>query len=341
MSLKRGPERWLYVASAALVLALVALQVGTAPPAPAAARPAQSITDNLVAWWALDEESGTRYDAHGANDLTDVNTVTFDTGIIGNAAQFTAANSEYLTIDDNAALSSGDIAFTIAIWAYLDNKSESSNPLVWKWTAAGAQSEYYIRYVLSSDTFGFSVSDDGTNENTIAADSLGGVSTGTWYFVVAWHDPSADTINIQIDNGIVDSASHNTGLYDSTSVFNLGATSVLTKLWDGRQDNAAIFKEVLSADQKTCLYNSGAGRAYADLATCDTGPTATPTETGTPVPTATFTPTPELQIVGTLPYTGASYAVARTADFGQILVSAMLMLVAVLLLTGLIWKAIW
>lgn len=36
---------------------------------------------NLVSWWKLDEASGTRYDSHGSNNLTDNNTVTSAAGV--------------------------------------------------------------------------------------------------------------------------------------------------------------------------------------------------------------------------------------------------------------------
>ena len=68
-----------------------------------------TLPTNLIAYWKLDEASGTRNDSKGANHLTDNNTVTQAVGKVGNAAQFTLANSEYLSIADNADLSAGDI----------------------------------------------------------------------------------------------------------------------------------------------------------------------------------------------------------------------------------------
>ncbi|MBU0513002.1 MAG: hypothetical protein KJ638_15045, partial [Chloroflexi bacterium] len=44
--------------------------------------------DGLVAWWSLDETSGTRYDSHGGNHLSDNNTVGYSTGKQGNSANF-------------------------------------------------------------------------------------------------------------------------------------------------------------------------------------------------------------------------------------------------------------
>ena len=43
-------------------------------------------TTDLVSWWELNEESGTRVDAHGSNDLADNETVLYGTLVQGNAA---------------------------------------------------------------------------------------------------------------------------------------------------------------------------------------------------------------------------------------------------------------
>ncbi|MBK6906242.1 MAG: hypothetical protein IPH08_03625, partial [Rhodocyclaceae bacterium] len=60
---------------------------------------------NLNAWWEFNETSGTRYDAHGAFDMTDVNTVGYTgSGKKGNATDFVAASSEALTRTDEAGL---------------------------------------------------------------------------------------------------------------------------------------------------------------------------------------------------------------------------------------------
>ena len=98
-----------------------------------------TLTTSLIAHWNLDEASGTRVDAKGGNDLTDNNTVTQATGIVSNAGQFTAANSEYLSIADNAALSTGDIDFTIPLWARAGGGGMSLPLFMTKKAGPGAQ----------------------------------------------------------------------------------------------------------------------------------------------------------------------------------------------------------
>lgn len=87
---------------------------------------------SAVAHWNLNESSGTRVDSVGSNDLTDNNTVGVDTGKFGNAAYFDILNSEYLSINDNAALSMGDVDFMLRAWIKLESTA-SSGVVIGKW----------------------------------------------------------------------------------------------------------------------------------------------------------------------------------------------------------------
>lgn len=211
----------------------------------------------LVGMWTLDEASGTRSDSYGTNHLTDNNTVTQATGKVGNAAQFTRANAEYLSIADNASLSMGDIDFTIACWVRWDTLIANSDGLVTKW--GGTANEYALFYNSGASRIAFGV-DGGTGLVTVAANALGAPATGTWYFVVAWHDSVANTINIQVNNGTINSAAHAVGVQDSNGTFTLG--QIAGQYLDGRLDGVAVWKRTLTSDERAYLYNGGAGQAY-------------------------------------------------------------------------------
>lgn len=223
---------------------------------------ASSLIASLVAYWRLGEASGARVDLVSAMSLTDNNTVTQATGKVGDAAQFTAANSEWLSIADNTTLSSGNIDFTIACWVYLDSKPSLCG-IVGKWTITGNQQEYLISYVGGgTDRFFFVASSAGNNQTNRQASTFGAPSTGTWYLIVAWHDAAADTVNIQINNGTVDTTTGYTGgLFDSTAEFTVGRYNG-TNYWDGRIDEVGIWKRVLTTNERTLLYNGGAGRTW-------------------------------------------------------------------------------
>lgn len=220
------------------------------------------LTD-LKAHWRLNEASSTRVDAHASNDLTDNNTVTQNPGKLGDAAQFTNANSEFLSITDNADLSMGDIDFSIAIWAYLDNKT-TGQALLAKWVET-SNSEYMLRYDDGTDRLIFSVTSGGTDatRNNISATTFGSPPTATWMFIVAWHDAAGNTIKIQVDNGTADSTAHTGGVYDGTAAFKLGAiNSPEVILLDARLDSVSIWKRVLTSGERTDLYNGGSGFDY-------------------------------------------------------------------------------
>lgn len=223
-----------------------------------------ALTDNLEAFWELEEASGTRVDSAGANDLTDNNTVTQAAGKVGFAAQFTAANSESLTIADNASLSTGDIDFTLAGWIFQDTKTVYHG-LAGKWTAAGNQREYLFDYDTASDRFRGVISADGITAVVVSANNLGSVSNATWYFIIFEHNATANTISIAVNNGIADSTAHTGGALNGTSAFRLGARDIAGTFHDGRIDQVGFWKRLLTAEEKIFLFNNGAGQSFAAI----------------------------------------------------------------------------
>lgn len=223
-----------------------------------------SLTDSLISYWTLDEASGTRVDSvvASANDLTDNNTVTQAGGLIATAGQFTAANSESLTHTDNASLSTGDIDFTIACWVFLTTKS-AQMAIVAKRTSTSVR-EYQLDYFSSTDRFRFLIfNSSGSAVGTVVANALGAVSTATWYFIVAWHDSVANTVNIQINDGTADSAAETGVPSDTAAIFNIGADQLPQSIpFNGRIDEVGFWKRTLTTGEKTTLYNGGSGLTY-------------------------------------------------------------------------------
>lgn len=223
---------------------------------------AAGLLTSLVAFWKLDEASGVRDDAVGANNLTDNNTVTQAAGTVGNAAQFTAANSEYLSIADNADLSTGDIDFTVTAWVYLDSKG--ANRTIASKASFGIE-EWLLRYSSANDRFEFYILDSTPAFRVATANTLGVPATATWYFIVAWHDATANTVSIQVNDGTADSgAAGSGGPADRAGAFGIGAygDGTAATFHDGRVDAAGFWKRTLTATEKTYLYNGGSGREY-------------------------------------------------------------------------------
>lgn len=213
-----------------------------------------ALLNALIAHWRLEEASGTRADTHGANDLGDINTVGQAAGKLGNAASFVGANEEALTIGDNVALRMGDIDFTIAGWVRFDALGNTG--LVGKWATDSLE---YLAY-FDGTNLRLLVSNDGTN--TVSVVNSATISANTWYFFVAWHDAAANTINISVNDNAAASAAHSTGVNSGSASFYLGRNEEGLTYLSGRLDSVSIWKRVLTAAERTQLYNSGNGMDY-------------------------------------------------------------------------------
>ena len=204
------------------------------------------LSDNLEAFWKLDEASGSRADSSGnGRTLTDNNTVTQATGKVGNAAQFTAANSEYLSRADEAGLSFGNnVSFSISVWVYGDT-----------WT--GAQRE-----IINKNTteWRLRISNAGRPIFSLPGSTLthsATLSLATWYHIVAWYDAVADVSGMAINDGTPETTADATGATDGTNELRVGRLG--TAYFDGRIDALGIWRRVLTAAEITQLYNSGSG----------------------------------------------------------------------------------
>ena len=93
----------------------------------------------------------------------------------------------------------------------------------------------------------------------VTAGALGTPALNTWYFVVVWHDSTANTINIQVNDGAISSAVHSGGINDASAPFTLGAGTG-NLYHSGRVDEIGVWRSVLSAGQRSGLYASGIGQ---------------------------------------------------------------------------------
>jgi RHS repeat-associated protein len=250
--LTSGERAWLYNNGAGRTYTEVNPPAGTNPG-----------TTNLIGWWTMDEASGTRNDSHSTNHLTSNNSVGSIAGLKNTAAVFTTATPvQSLSIADNAALSTGDIDFTLSADVYLNSATTTQIIAVKGDPANQYTRDYTLYYDAPSGKFGFKVGNGTTGANVLSTDS---VTAGQWYILTAWHDSVANTINLQVNNGSVSSVSYSSGAMNTTFALSIGAHTNGTSALDGRIDEVVIYKRILTAAERTWLYNNGAGRAYADL----------------------------------------------------------------------------
>jgi len=220
--------------------------------------------DYLEAWWSLDELSGNALDAFGANNLTETGgTIESEEGVVNGARKIALADTEYFSIADNPALSMGDIDFTIGGLVNLASLATEMG-IIGKYNYSTSNREYLLEYSTATSRFVFIVSSDGTATATVVANNFGAPSDSVWHFVLCWHDSVNNTINIQVNNGLVDSVAHSAGVLNGASALNLGAFNGGFFL-DGSMDETLVAKQVFTAEERTWLYNNSKGRGIQDL----------------------------------------------------------------------------
>jgi hypothetical protein len=211
------------------------------------------LTDGLISYWKLDEASGNALDAHDSFDLTDTGTAASVAGKINTARDL--ATSKYFDGGNVTELGFGDEDFTVAGWVKLSSKPGLGRIINKFSDTAG----YQLSYRSDLDRFYFAVGDSDSS-HIEDADNLGSPSTGVWYFIVAWHDSTANTVNIQVNNGTVDSGSYSAGVSDPGANFLIGFSGSASV--DGAVDEFGVWGRVLTAQERTDLYNDGSGLAY-------------------------------------------------------------------------------
>jgi hypothetical protein len=226
--------------------------------ADAAGCSAPSLTTALIAFWKLEETNGERNDAVGANHLTESGVVTQVPGMVGNAAQFSAARTAYLAHGDNAELSVGGTDFSISLWVRLDSKTESRT-FVSKAGASPSYSQlaYHVGYALGADRFSFTVG-NGSSATSVLANNLGPPVTDVFYHLVAIYDSTHRKLSLGVNALVGDSVTAFHDSYDSVGPFYIGGQPGYY-FHDGAIDAVGFWKRALSYDDVKALHNATRG----------------------------------------------------------------------------------
>jgi hypothetical protein len=220
-----------------------------------------ALTDDLKAYWKLNETSGTRSDSVNSHDLTDNNTVGYtSSGVVGNAASFTKANSEYLSVADTADLQTGDINFSISAWVKFDTLTGATVYGIAARNTTGSNREWTLDHYAGTGWRMYVYGSGGTGVGNVTNTHT--PSTGTWYHVVAWHSSTSNQVGIAINDGTpVTASTSGAPTVKSGITFTLGELGG-SNYHDGDIDEVGFWKKVLSGDEIEELYNSGSGFTY-------------------------------------------------------------------------------
>lgn len=222
-----------------------------------------ALKKQLIEYWPLDEASGTRRGAFRGLDLTDNNTVTGNPGTCGSlASQFASANTEYLSrVSEDVFNPQG--SFTFSTWVYMDSKPTNSTILS-KYEASAGTS-YWLLHEGGSDRFSLYVSPNaaGSGQVNLLASSFGSPSLSTWYFIIFSVNKQDQRLEISVNNGTMNTTSFTSDVYVSTSPFRIGNWQHSVEYpWNGRIQRVGFWDRLLSAEEKTFIYNSGCGKDW-------------------------------------------------------------------------------
>lgn len=212
-----------------------------------------STAAGLISEWAFRDSSGLVTDEKGLNNLTNINTVTFDTDIpsqipfnIGSAL-FASASSEQLRITDASQVQL-DLtgSFTIAFRLKLTTLASTTGII-----AKGSTDPnlgYYI-YCSTSGIITLELSSDGTVGGRTVILAGSSITTGVWYSVVCTYDGTNGTVYLDgaVATGVNNPRAHSGGQFDNGQTFSLGARSDPTQYLNGRLAHVFVFNQVKSA----------------------------------------------------------------------------------------------
>jgi hypothetical protein len=198
--------------------------------------------------WHLDETSGNFLDSTANNnDLTETGgTVDSIAGKVHNGRDFEEADTEYGSIADNAALSTGDIEFGYSGWFKPETITAGGDDILGKIGASDLETLIELYDVAGSIHFRWGISSNGVsitgdNDNVESA-----VSAGTWTYFSAWHDPTGNTLNYKLNDETARSLSYSGGGRDGGGAFTIGYANIVSREFDGVLDEIRFFKSIRS-----------------------------------------------------------------------------------------------
>lgn len=210
-----------------------------------------SLLDGLVAYWPLDETSGTRYDVRGTNHLSPWNAPGYADGKIDRAVVCDAAKALYHASNDQLSL--GDVPHTLSLWIYMTSKPAYYQGIVAKYLVGGTH-EFLLYYDYVTDRLLWRPA----SGCEVFSNALGSPSLNTWYHLACWYDPDAEEAGMRINDSYEDTEPVGTAAITGSSDFEVGSFDMRNNPnigFRGRIDELYLWKRLLASDEKTLMYN--------------------------------------------------------------------------------------
>lgn len=229
---------------------------------------------NFIWWWPLQEANGTRYDKIAGYQMADNNTVLQAAGHVQTySADFEKDNSEYLDIADAAWNTFGNES--ICMWAWFRAESFSDpQTLFGKWNESN--DHHYGAFFVAGARPRVGIARAAHAWDDTAQGAAGVVLVDTWYLNYYYYDAAGNELGIKIYDTA--GAVHTSGTTANITGFGPSIDNVTLQLgrnepggvgnsnfWDGRIEQFAGYKGLLTANELLWVVNGGAGQSYYDL----------------------------------------------------------------------------
>jgi hypothetical protein len=216
-----------------------------------------TLGNDLVSAWPL---SANGEDSHGANDLTNNNTVTFvakgagaPANMPANVANFVAASSQYFSRADDFSLATD---FTLAYWMNFGG-NPAGNPVFFSAYDTLPNDGQILFFYDSATTIYVRVGQGG---NFQTASWAGNIDDDAWHLILFTFVGATGAGVLYVDDTQRGTLTA-TGRYAGPTPIEFGHGPGLN-YYTGKLSSILAYSRVLTAGERTDLYNAGDGLFY-------------------------------------------------------------------------------
>ena len=236
---------------------------------PSAPEPASTLGLGASSFWRM-EETGTvgRADLYGGLPIapwpTNALGISSVPGVVGQAQWVDGPGGYHFWRPTAPALNHGGGSFTWAGWMRLDSFYDDQT-FVGKWNhSSSASREYLINFDRESGRFEFLVSSNGLSSGAVRVLHPEPVELGVFYFLEAWHDAEARTINLRVGTqerrGAVAATPWTAGVFFGGADLNFAAHNTCADAHlHGVIDAVGFWRRALTPNESLRLWNGGLG----------------------------------------------------------------------------------
>lgn len=224
-----------------------------------------ALTDNLVAFWKLDESSGNAADSVGSFTLTNRGTTTYTAGLINNGADFGSANTtKALNTSNTLGIDGG--AMSISLWVKLNTEIPSGTwSLAVQQNLTSTKTGYWFRYYYNSGTPYL----EWERWRNNSADQRGtytvSLGTSTWHHLVITYDTTTVKGYLDgVERASFSASGSGSGSPGGSSGFAIASDDGVAVSTAGSfvADATGVWTRALTSGEVTTLYSGGNGTQH-------------------------------------------------------------------------------